>query len=67
MIKKVLCKFGTILTLFWAAALVLSSNLVLQINGILANDIFRFLFAGGLIFAGFWFSQKCNDGETCEK
>ena len=67
MIKKIICKFGTILTLFWAGGLVLSSDLIMQINGILNDDIFRFLFAAGLIAAGFWFSSKCQEGGTCEK
>lgn len=61
MIKKILCKFATILTLFWAASIILSSNIINQINSALSSDIVRILFAGGLIALGFWLSNKCTE------
>lgn len=68
MIRKVVCQFGTIITLGWAAVTLLSTNLIDYINTqLLTNDIFKIVWAGILIALGFLLAQKCKkEKDSCK-
>jgi len=65
MLKKILCRFGEILTIGFAAGILLSTRIMVTLNNALANDLFKIIGAGLLISLGFWLSQRCEE-ETCK-